>query len=208
MRLVDDVPENADFAALSYSWGDSVQNMLVQYKYDSYKDKILLQHLPQTIRDAVVLTRALEIPFLWIDAFCIIQDNEADWDREASKMKYIYSGAKLVLSADRAATANEGFLLLRIDCGQKFKLKSSAPPVPFPDELVVFPAGWEDRDPSEAMHHYVLDYGDDDVSAFHMRRNHPTFSRAWCMQEQQLALQDCPFHQVRNGMGMSSGRKM
>jgi len=102
-------------------------------------------------------------------------------------MKDIYSGAKLVLSADRAASATEGFLGERIEVGQTFKLKSTLPSNSLATELVVCRTGSKNEDHSEAMHHFVLTYGDHDLTAYRMTREHPTFSRAWCMQEQQLA---------------------
>jgi hypothetical protein len=42
--------------------------------------------LPQTFRDAVSLVRQLRLRYLRIDALCIIQDDEEDWEKEASCM--------------------------------------------------------------------------------------------------------------------------
>ncbi|CAP64782.1 uncharacterized protein PODANS_5_3380 [Podospora anserina S mat+] len=43
--------------------------------------------------DAVIVTRALGIPYLWIDALCILQGDATDWDLESSLMHKIYGNA-------------------------------------------------------------------------------------------------------------------
>ena len=77
---------------------------------DDFRAGIKLADLPQTFVDAVVLTRELGISYLWIDAFCIIQDSDDDWRRESTKMSDIYAGAELTIAASSAASAAEGFL--------------------------------------------------------------------------------------------------
>ncbi|KAH6619006.1 hypothetical protein C7974DRAFT_317958, partial [Boeremia exigua] len=39
--------------------------------------------LPLTFQEAVVFTQWLGVRYLWIDALCIIQEDEVDWSREA-----------------------------------------------------------------------------------------------------------------------------
>jgi hypothetical protein len=39
--------------------------------------------------DAITVCKRLSIQYLWVNTFCIIQDDEFDWLREASKMKDI-----------------------------------------------------------------------------------------------------------------------
>jgi hypothetical protein len=41
--------------------------------------------LPETSKDAIVLTRSLGYRYLWIDALCIVQDDALDWEREAAE---------------------------------------------------------------------------------------------------------------------------
>lgn len=52
------------------------------------------------MQDAVTVTRALGIRYLWIDSLCIIQDSRDDWSREASKMSGIYRNAVVTIAAD------------------------------------------------------------------------------------------------------------
>jgi hypothetical protein len=55
--------------------------------------------LTKTFQDAILLTRILGMDYIWIDSFCIIQDDKSDWLREIPKMAGIYENAELVVSA-------------------------------------------------------------------------------------------------------------
>ena len=48
----------------------------------------------------------LQLPFLWIDSLCILQDNLQDFGVEAASMREVYSYSALKLSAT-ANTSNE-----------------------------------------------------------------------------------------------------
>jgi hypothetical protein len=69
-----------------------------------------LENLPQTIKDAIIVARELKYKFLWVDALCIVQDNEEDCAREVSKMSVIYSEASLIISAARTDDSKQGFI--------------------------------------------------------------------------------------------------
>ncbi|RMY12857.1 hypothetical protein D0866_14157 [Hortaea werneckii] len=64
--------------------------------------------LPRTYRQAVYLARQLGINHVWIDALCIVQDDNEDWQRESSRMAEIYSGAYIVFVAAAAADVEGG----------------------------------------------------------------------------------------------------
>jgi hypothetical protein len=51
--------------------------------------------LCKTYKDAIALTHALGISFLWIDSLCIIQDDAADWEAESGNMASIYENSYL-----------------------------------------------------------------------------------------------------------------
>ncbi|RGP80099.1 heterokaryon incompatibility [Fusarium longipes] len=55
--------------------------------------------LPKTFQEAVEITKALDIRYLWIDSFCIIQDDDNDWKTQASLMAAIYENAFITLAA-------------------------------------------------------------------------------------------------------------
>lgn len=66
--------------------------------------------LPKTFADAVSVTRALDIQYLWIDSLCIIQDSPEDWSDQAPHMATVYGGAYVTIAADAASDSSEGFL--------------------------------------------------------------------------------------------------
>lgn len=98
------------YLALSHCWADST-NILPTKKdnFSQYCDEIPLQAFPAACRDAIRLTRALGFRYLWIDAFCIIQDDRADWASEFSSMADAYANAFLAI-APRRSSNEEGFL--------------------------------------------------------------------------------------------------
>jgi hypothetical protein len=49
-------------------------------------DHVPKRNLPPTGADAVLLTRALQMRFLWIDALCILQDNVSHWAMQVRDM--------------------------------------------------------------------------------------------------------------------------
>ena len=59
----------------------------------SWQSKISFHNLPQTIKDAIIVTAELGLEYLWIDALCIIQDDDADKGVELARMGDIYSKA-------------------------------------------------------------------------------------------------------------------
>lgn len=64
--------------------------------------------LPQTFQDAVIMTRALGIWYLWINSLYIIQDDEEDLRWESGKMHIIYQGGYLIFVAFSSAGSDGG----------------------------------------------------------------------------------------------------
>lgn len=110
-RLIDVGKQNSKFArlwiphrgaqgkyvALSYCWGDKNN---FKTTTDNISDRINgfpYADLPQTVSDAVYVTRKLGFRYLWVDALCILQgpDENArqDWLRESALMQSVYSNA-------------------------------------------------------------------------------------------------------------------
>ncbi|KAI0199845.1 hypothetical protein F4808DRAFT_451252 [Astrocystis sublimbata] len=72
-----------------------------------------LNSLPETFRNAIQVTRGIEIQYLWIDSLCIIQDDEDDWEYEAAQMEQVFSLAYCTLGASSSKSSEEGFLCPR-----------------------------------------------------------------------------------------------
>ncbi|OBS29475.1 hypothetical protein FPOA_03412 [Fusarium poae] len=68
-----------------------------------------MEQLEQTIQDAVYITRQLGFNYLWVDRFCILQDDDEDKKREFSRMATTYKNAVVTLAAGTAEKASEGF---------------------------------------------------------------------------------------------------
>lgn len=103
--------EVGKYAALSHCWGKTqsfdwtTTTVNFQHRIDS-----IPQPLPKTFQDAVQITRALGIRYLWIDSYCIIQDSPEDWHAQAPQMAHVYGNSYVTLSADAAENSTAGFL--------------------------------------------------------------------------------------------------
>ncbi|KAH7346995.1 heterokaryon incompatibility protein-domain-containing protein [Pyrenochaeta sp. MPI-SDFR-AT-0127] len=98
------------YMALSYRWGEGNLMTTTLETFADRKVGIKLKDMPKTIQDAVVVTRRLQVRYLWIDALCIIQDSVTDWSQEAKSMGTIYTNAYCTIAAHSAHHANDGFL--------------------------------------------------------------------------------------------------
>ncbi|KAI4862964.1 HET-domain-containing protein [Hypoxylon rubiginosum] len=102
------------YAALSYCWGPP-EDAKLQFKTEqaTYRDRIsgfLLGTTSRIMQDAVEVCRSLGIPYLWVDAVCIIQDDKADWERESADMTNVYKNAHLTICTPTSTSCREGFL--------------------------------------------------------------------------------------------------
>jgi hypothetical protein len=117
--------------------------------------------LPSTFRDAVAITRALNIRYLWIHALCSNQDSIEDRREASQETEAAFGGAYCVLAACRGTNSYSGFLELR-KTRDFVALRQSEQSTPF----------------------YICEMIDNfkkDVL------NGPLHSRAWYMQEHALA---------------------
>jgi hypothetical protein len=69
---------------------------------------VSLEVFPATIRDAVVITRALGVKFLWVDALCMIQDSRVDWEIKSPKMSEIHANSLITIIAANASLVTSG----------------------------------------------------------------------------------------------------
>ncbi|RYP21679.1 hypothetical protein DL765_002140 [Monosporascus sp. GIB2] len=99
------------YSTLSYCWGNGEFLKLTAENYDSFLGKIPTEELPKTFRDAIRITRALGLEYLWIDSLCIIQGSPEDWRREASLMSSVYGGSFISIAAASAVNVHQGCFL-------------------------------------------------------------------------------------------------
>jgi hypothetical protein len=103
-RMVVSAISTCSYAALSYRWGEGVGQLeLKQATYERLTNPSGLNDewddIPYTIKDAMTLCCRLSIPFLWVDALCIIQDDPEDKHKRIHAMDTIYSGAAFTIVA-------------------------------------------------------------------------------------------------------------
>ncbi|KAJ8127575.1 hypothetical protein O1611_g6061 [Lasiodiplodia mahajangana] len=66
--------------------------------------------MPAVLRDAVVVTKKLGIPYLWIDSLCILQDDTSDWEKQYPQIDRIYGHAEVTILAASSTSCRESFL--------------------------------------------------------------------------------------------------
>jgi len=117
LRLIEsndqDSPKKGKYIALSHCWGlinESSKFCTYKSNLGVRKQRIEYGNLPRTFRDAVRITLALGVPYLWIDSLCIIQDDAQDWSSESGRMEDVFSSAYCTIAASSAPSSLAGFL--------------------------------------------------------------------------------------------------
>ena len=176
VRLVEteSLPQPCYYITLFYCWGDGKN---VKKTTENGPNKTLGLHqrgisdqsLPQLFQEAIALARGLDIPYLWIDSLCIIQDSQVDMDEELMKMSDIFRGALVVVVAASAESPLDSLLRKPQDQSHTWRTAS------------------------------LVSYQEMDLDVKFRKRAHyahfcenatylsPVSERAWCFQEKLLA---------------------
>lgn len=100
VRLVENCSRSERYACLSYRWGPQTKlTSLNTGNLDEYKAGIPEYKLYPLVKDAITAAHRLDLRYIWIDSYCIIQDDQRDWEIQAADMASIYEHAFLTLSA-------------------------------------------------------------------------------------------------------------
>ena len=99
---------DANYIALSHTWGNNPPFTMTLATLDKRMDHIAFWELPATFQDAVTITRHLGCRYLWIDSLCIVQDSVEDWQQESAKMRHVYRGSLVTISALSATSSKAG----------------------------------------------------------------------------------------------------
>jgi len=171
----------APYVALSHRWGTMTEGgtaplTTTRATVQRRVEGIALALLPQTFRDAVAVTRELGIEYLWIDSLCIVQDDEEDWAREASRLGEIFEGAVVVLSATAAEDGSVGCFGSRGET-RDVQVVTAADVPGLKGEVSV-------RKRRGSEEHAWLSAADLNENE---KAKAPTLSRGWCFQERLLA---------------------
>lgn len=100
VRLVENCSRLDRYACLSYRWGPQTKlTSLNTGNLDEYKAGVPENKLYPLVKDAITAAHRLDLRYIWIDSYCIIQDDQRDWEIQAADMASIYEHAFLTLSA-------------------------------------------------------------------------------------------------------------
>jgi len=99
-------PKDAPYLALSYVWGKGADPLCTTLgNFSDFRRKNAFdipryrKRMPKTIRDSMLLTRSLGQRYLWVDRFCIVQDDADHKEVQLKAMASIYANAYLTIVA-------------------------------------------------------------------------------------------------------------
>jgi hypothetical protein len=90
------------YAALSYTWGES------QPGNEQPNEGVLPSTTPKTVLDALLVALRLGVRYLWVDRYCIDQNDPKEKHRLISNMDRIYAGAELTIIAAAGSDPSYG----------------------------------------------------------------------------------------------------
>ena len=184
-----EVAAQATYTTLSYCWGTAPCFTLKEANLRDLKHSVSIDILPKTIRDAIFITRDLDVQYLWVDSLCIIQDSVDDWARECEVMGDIYAGSYCNIAATGAGSNEEGCIFERNPASVLSVGVRSAVPVNLIHDTVGNPGSqWK---PAILPGGYAI-VNDEDVWKLDFAEA-PLCQRAWAVQERLLAPRNLHF---------------
>lgn len=175
VRLVQtsDEQPGGPYATLSHCWGPHDIDMLTPENLEQLKIGRQIETFLPSFRDCYRVCQSLEIHYLWIDSFCIMQGPSAesieDWERESVLMENIYANSLLNIGASHASSSLGGCFQDRQE-----NVYSSIP----------HRLQWRPTSKQSSQTYNLRLWGTPIRSRFN---NHHLFSRAWVVQEQLLS---------------------
>ncbi|KAM7184768.1 Heterokaryon incompatibility protein (HET) domain containing protein [Naviculisporaceae sp. PSN 640] len=168
----------AEYVALSYCWGDPRDNVTTTTANyaNILSDGICASALPKTIMDSIRVCTSLKLQYLWVDALCIVQDNEENKHSEIAKMADIYRNSTVAIVAASAERVSDGFL----DNYDEL-VSGSVQPLPLYLDKYGGPCGTI----------YLRQEKD------HLLQHEPLFKRAWAYQEYVLPARALVFNSTQ-----------
>jgi hypothetical protein len=190
----DNLLHRVKYATLSHRWPESDQQIqqiqkLTKENLPQWKTALPVNTLRQIFQDAFVVAYKVDLSYIWIDTLCIMQDDQADWNREAPMMHKVYSNAVFNICASRPNQHEESEGL--------FSRRE-------PSSFQTLPRKLFDLEDFKGMND-ANEYGCDDSGHYLIRRvpppetwdrvlnDSPLASRGWIFQEQLLSVVNVHF---------------
>ncbi|RSM04341.1 hypothetical protein CEP52_006941 [Fusarium oligoseptatum] len=102
------VPATASmtWVTLSYVWGQRKE--VVSNNHPSLPSLQLPSPIPRLISDTIAVVKSLGYRYLWVDKYCIDQQNKSEKIDHISNMDLIYGGAEVTIIAASGTSENQG----------------------------------------------------------------------------------------------------
>ena len=108
LEVVNSTDQNTKYLAFSHCWGLTMPLKLLQANKSDFLESIEFSKLSKNMQHAVRIAHSLEIPYIWIDSLCIIQDSDEDWKAEAATMGDVYAGAFCTVASTGSSSSEGG----------------------------------------------------------------------------------------------------
>ncbi|KUI58934.1 hypothetical protein VP1G_10999 [Cytospora mali] len=128
VRLMESRGRKKPYSCLSYCWGSGADEnkVLTKARLGQYTHAIPWRALPNAVAGAIELVRQLGFRFIWVDAFCIIQDDPDDWISEAGNMTEVYGNSSLTVTNPQSDRASHDFTKRQVQaCSMSVKVSGS-----------------------------------------------------------------------------------
>lgn len=196
--------KRGSYLTLSHRWGNHPKTETIKANIHRFKQALPMDELPQTFKDAIIVTRQLGFQYLWIDSLCIIQHDKEDWLRESAKMGDIFESSSCTLAAVHALdddSNDQGLFLPRNDplavrmcCPVKRKAvpKASAKVLNAAGRNCVWKYEWlkkgqGEADISDIIRHNTIVLRPSIASLRYKMRGSKWYNRGWVFQERVLS---------------------
>jgi hypothetical protein len=137
IRLEETEGKRGAYITLSHRWNEGTEKC--KTKIANYNGRLdgALGVLPPLFQNVFYIAQKLDIKYVWIDSLCIVQDDVADWKREAPKMAQYYQFSTLSV----AGTEPSPELGLFEEFSEDYQPWSSLTRLPYRDSKGLF-SGW------------------------------------------------------------------
>ncbi|KAL9113676.1 MAG: hypothetical protein Q9227_002121 [Pyrenula ochraceoflavens] len=175
LRLSQEEQITGPYATLSHCWGRNPFWVLTSATMPRLLAGVPLESFKRSFQEAIQITRRLGIDYLWIDCYCIVQEQDhrasIDWESEAALMGQVYGNGLVNIAAAGASNPSQGL----------FAVRDSA------DWLLAYLLRWLPTTDCP-VDTYMLKIKDEDSTVqFDRLSKSPLFKRAWVIQEAVLS---------------------
>lgn len=95
----DEYELDVRYMTMSHRWFPDALTLLSKATLPSFREKIPLENLKTSVRDAMIVAQHLGVPYLWVDSLCIVQDDPDELGSEIMAMDRVYGNSFCNISA-------------------------------------------------------------------------------------------------------------